>query len=49
MLDFLMSFYNDLMALTKSAPVFGGALMLWLIGIISYVCRSIPWRLLCQS
>lgn len=45
MLDFITSFYNDLMALTKSAPVFGGALMLWLIGIISYICRSIPNRI----
>jgi hypothetical protein len=34
MLDFINSCYLDLINLTKTAPVFGGALMLWLLGTI---------------
>ena len=45
MLDFINSCYLDLINLTKTAPVFGGALMLWLLGTISFLSRNIPNRI----
>ena len=42
MLDFINSCYLDLINLTKTAPVFGGALMLWILGTISFLSRNIP-------
>lgn len=42
MIDFITGLYTDLVAFTKTAPVFGGAVMIWLLGVASYFGRNIP-------
>lgn len=43
--DLIAKYYNDLLELTKHAPVFGGAIMLWLLSTITYLARNVPTRI----
>lgn len=44
-MDTIAGLYQHMLELTKSAPVFGGAIMLWLMTVITWACRSIPLTL----
>lgn len=49
MSGFINSCYLDLINLTKTAPVFGGALMLWLLGTIPLESGNIRIRRIAET
>lgn len=44
MIETITQFYESALTFTKSNPVIAGAASLWGLGVLTYVCRTVPFR-----
>lgn len=44
-MDFLLNLYNNFLQISKENPIIAGAVSLWGLSVVTYLCRNVPQKI----